>query len=373
MSFSVARPLAITMWDFSWLERRWPGAGYEDWDRALDELAERGYDAVRIDAFPHLIAQDPYRVWDLPPTWTQHEWGATARQRLSVQPALTTFIGKCAERGIGVGLSTWMRQDVSRAWAQIRKPVDIAEAWRVTLAQIEGAGLLGAILYVDLGNEFPLSMYTPYLYGGEELAARSRTTAEMAAWMNEPIEVLRTAYPGLSFTWSFNNEFDTWRDQDVSAFDLLELHIWMTFPETSDFYERIGYRLGPDRFEGQDYETLARDGEAMYRRDEAYWRSRLTATIDLAAQWSRGRDLPLVTTECWAVINFKDGPHLDWGWVKELCDFGVRQALGTGRWAALATSNFCGPQFPGMWRDVEWHRRLTDAIHAGAAPTSGVD
>lgn len=23
---------AITMWDFSWLERRWPGAGYEDWD-----------------------------------------------------------------------------------------------------------------------------------------------------------------------------------------------------------------------------------------------------------------------------------------------------------------------------------------------------
>ena len=25
-------PRAITMWDFSWLERRWPGAGYEDWD-----------------------------------------------------------------------------------------------------------------------------------------------------------------------------------------------------------------------------------------------------------------------------------------------------------------------------------------------------
>lgn len=22
-------PRAITMWDFSWLERRWPGAGYE--------------------------------------------------------------------------------------------------------------------------------------------------------------------------------------------------------------------------------------------------------------------------------------------------------------------------------------------------------
>ena len=26
-------PRAITMWDFSWLDRRWPGAGYEDWDK----------------------------------------------------------------------------------------------------------------------------------------------------------------------------------------------------------------------------------------------------------------------------------------------------------------------------------------------------
>ena len=45
------------MWDFSWLERRWPGAGYEDWAQALEELRERGYDAVRIDAYPHLLAE----------------------------------------------------------------------------------------------------------------------------------------------------------------------------------------------------------------------------------------------------------------------------------------------------------------------------
>ena len=48
-------PRAITMWDFSWLERRWPGAGFEDWDVALDELKERGYNAVRIEAYPHLV------------------------------------------------------------------------------------------------------------------------------------------------------------------------------------------------------------------------------------------------------------------------------------------------------------------------------
>ena len=39
---SSSYPYAIAMWDFSWIERRWPGAGYEDWDRALDELKPTG-------------------------------------------------------------------------------------------------------------------------------------------------------------------------------------------------------------------------------------------------------------------------------------------------------------------------------------------
>ena len=33
-------------------------------------------------------------------------------------------------------------------------------------------------------------------------------------------------------------------------------------------------------------------------------------------------------------------------------------------WLAIATSNFCGPQFRGMWRDVAWHQRLTAQIKA---------
>ena len=37
----IKRPRAIAMWDFSWLERRWPGAGYEEWDRVLDELVSK--------------------------------------------------------------------------------------------------------------------------------------------------------------------------------------------------------------------------------------------------------------------------------------------------------------------------------------------
>jgi hypothetical protein len=54
-------PYAVAMWDFSWLERRYEGGGYEDWGRAFDELTERGYDAVRIDPYLHLVAVDPDR------------------------------------------------------------------------------------------------------------------------------------------------------------------------------------------------------------------------------------------------------------------------------------------------------------------------
>jgi hypothetical protein len=73
---------------------------------------------------------------------------------------------------------------------------------------------------------------------------------------------------------------------------------------------------------------------------------------------------PLITTECWSLVDYKDWPLLKWDWIKDLCETGVRTAAGTGRWAAMATSNFCGPQFRGMWRDAGWHRRMTQVIRS---------
>ena len=83
------------------------------------------------------------------------------------------------------------------------------------------------------------------------------------------------------------------------------------------------------------------------------------------AQWSRRTGKPLITTECWSLVDFKDGPMLEWDWIKHLCEVGVTQAVSEGCWAAIATSNFCGPQFVGMWRDIAWHQRLTQMIKNG--------
>lgn len=128
---------AITMWDFSWLERRWTGAGYEDWDQVLNGLVERGYDAVRIDAFPHLVHFGGEKEWQLPPVWDQQVWGSADVTRVRVLPALIEFIAKCHKRGIRVGLSTWFREDEDNVRLKITSPDIMADAWISVLKAID--------------------------------------------------------------------------------------------------------------------------------------------------------------------------------------------------------------------------------------------
>jgi hypothetical protein len=46
------------MWDFSWILRHHKFGEFEDWDQVLQELAERGYNAIRMDAMPQFVAAD---------------------------------------------------------------------------------------------------------------------------------------------------------------------------------------------------------------------------------------------------------------------------------------------------------------------------
>ncbi len=355
------RPVAIAMWDFSWLERRWPGAGYEDWDLALDQLVERGYDAVRIDAYPHLLSAGAERTWRLKPPWTIHDWGACGLVDIQIQPNLNCFISKCKERGVRVGLSTWFREDLGNQRQLITTPEQHARIWIDTLRSIAQEGLLDAILYVDFCNEWP---WWGTFFGRDGDRFDWRTPASVA-WMKRAVAVLQDAYPRLPLCFSFSeNLFSVTGPADVSYLGLLEPHVWMA--KDTLFYQQIGFKW--NQFDIAEYAPVVEHAEKLYRSDPDYWRHALVSLIHQLAAWSRLAGKPLVTTECWAIVNYKDWPGLDWGWVKELCELGVTEAAGTGRWAGLATSNFCGPQFTGMWRDVEWHRKLTRLIRQAQAP-----
>ncbi len=366
----LEHPLAIAMWDFSWLERRAPGEGYDDWDRSLDELVERGYDAVRIDAYPHLIAVDGEREFEVLPIYSQSPWGASEPRSVQILPALTEFMRACADRGVKVALSTWFREDRDDVRMRLSTPAALAQAWKATLDVVSAAGLLDSVIYVDLGNEFPSPYYFPFVFPeGKKAPGGSRRTPEMRRWANESIAEVRESYPMLDYCFSFCSELsDPEGVEDVSQYDLLDLHIWMALPEVSDFYKVIGYDLSEMENEAPQYAILASSAESTYRSDEPRWKGALKETIDAAAEWSVRSGKPLCTTESWALVLWMDLPELDWGWVKDLCAYGVETSVATGRWALNCTSNFCSPQHPGMWNDVAWHQRLTSAIHAGELP-----
>jgi len=346
-------PYAIAMWDFSWLERRWIGGGYEDWNKALDELEERGYNAVRIDAYPHLVSENPAKIWELIPVWNQNDWGAPAMVKVQVLPSLIEFIQKCGERKIKVALSTWWRQDKQKTYMKVTDAASLASVWKQTLDLLAKEDLLKHILYVDLSNEFALKVWTPFLQ-----KSIKRNSDEGKKWMSQSIALLRQQYPSIPYTFSITSEFDTFTSEDVSYFSFLELHIWMT--SFSEFYKQVGYNY--ERFKTTGYANLVAKGEALYLSKPDYWKQKLRKGVKLGVEWSKLSGKPLMSTEGWAVVDYKDWPMLNWDWVKELCEIGVAEAALSGRWVALCTSNFCGPQFKGMWNDVAWHKKHTKMI-----------
>ena len=181
--------------------------------------------------------------------------------------------------------------------------------------------------------------------------------------MSDSIALLKKEYPEIPYTFSFTGEADEvmLEKGPFEMLDFLEPHIWMTSYNGGEFYSKVGYNY--ERFDYSGYRNMALHGKRIYEERKEYWQKGLTGQILLAALWSEQQNQALITTECWGVVDYKDLPMLDWGYIKELCALGSLEAAKTGRWLAIATSNFCGPQFVGMWRDIAWHRELTAAIH----------
>lgn len=363
------RPLAITMWDFSWIERRWDGAGFESWDDALEQAKERGYDAVRIDAFPHLISCDPEREWLLLPVWYSNDWGSPYKISVKLMPALIQFIALCREKHIKVALSSWFREDSGNVRMGLSTPEAMARCWIDTLRLIEKAGLMDAILYVDLCNEFPGDFWAPYFRNDPPWMTWSCWYTDSAmAYMHTAVELVRREYPALPYCFSFDGDnTHHYREKDLSFMDLAEHHIWMTKLNKQQFYNEVG-KAKDGRFTEEAYHLLSDNALRVYEEKKEYWKQLLVNGIRTLAADVKAAGLPLATTECWGITDYKDFPMLPWGWVKELCELGVQTACETGQWALIATSNFAAPQFCGMWRDIAWHRRLTDQIHNAGLP-----
>ena len=97
---------------------------------ALAAGAGRGYDTIRMDAFPHLVAAGPDgdqvdRFTILPQT-PLFMWGNHAPVDVGPRAGLIEFITKVRSRGMNVGLSTWFTDDTLHRANTVATPADYA-------------------------------------------------------------------------------------------------------------------------------------------------------------------------------------------------------------------------------------------------------
>ena len=100
----------LTMWDWSWVSHHVPGGAFADWPRVLGEARERGFDTIRFDPLPDLVAlepDEPARVrvpaHDAPVGWVE----VPAEQQLDPLEAVLEFADAARSAGMSVILSSW--------------------------------------------------------------------------------------------------------------------------------------------------------------------------------------------------------------------------------------------------------------------------
>lgn len=407
----LSEPLAITMWDSSWIRRRYRGGGFEDWDVALSELVERGYNAVRIDVFPHLIARGPdgqlvERFKDVPNQFPQFYgfamWGNPWTMYIEPRAALIEFLTKCREHGVKVALSTWFKPTDDLRNEQIEGLDGFVRVWEETLQFIEDAGLMDTVVYLDILNEYPNGHCFTWLFrelstmafpAGPDGGYNQRQADFARDFLAQALARLRARWPELTMSASFTLDSFTryFENQDLSHLDFLDVHVWLNynpeFAEYSDYASTIERHGNPNNLftlesGSNPYAASARMIPGDYHYDRTYaamaeawdtrrdhWVQWYEQTISRVTTAADRHGLHVGQTEGWGIVNWLDHPLLDWRLHRETAEVAVDIASRAG-YSFDCSSNFCHPHFLGFWDDPEWHRSLTGVIR-GATPRPG--
>ncbi len=378
-------PLAIAMWDFSWILRHHRYGEFENWDKVLKELVERGYNAVRIDAMPQFIAADTNgsiktEFRSVKENWNPAVWGNDYTMSFSAREALLEFLPKCEKYGVKVGLASWFLRHGTERQEIFMEEGGLLRAWDETIQFLQANNLLGNVIYIDILNEYP--NWHGYDWLKKELDNRSdikqfkmdNPDANLPDFedsqkegnplkelfyndfINTTLKSLKSKYPNLDFFASLDSAMEL-DHIDLSNFDALDYHVW---------FAHTGRIPGLDDV-GSKNQSL--DFRKVYANLNEYWDKNKDSLInwidgritDIAETASKN-NLVCGNTEGWGPIVWYDHPELDWKWVKESAEICVDLALKHENYKFICTSNFTHPQFKGMWEDVKWHQMITNKI-----------
>jgi hypothetical protein len=363
--------VAIAMWDYSWILRHHRYGEFENWDRVLEELAERGYNAIRMDAMPQFVAADTNNNVDLEfksvkDGWKPACWGNDYTMSFRPREALCEFLPKCKKYGIKVGLASWfLNHGTSRRDIFMEKG-GLQRAWLETLSFLQAHDLLDNVLYVDLLNEYP--NWHGYDWLKNELNKRSDIEQFKLAnpdanlpdlemdkdagnllkqrfyndFINTTINAVKEKYPNLDLFASLDSSMNLDRI-DLSNFDALDYHVW--FHHRGDI---PGLGEINKREQALDYRLVNRNIKEYWKNNKSSLINWMKGRITDISNTAKQNNIACGNTEGWGPIWWFDHPALDWEWVKESAEICVDMALDFDNYKFICTSNFTHPQFKGM-------------------------
>lgn len=377
------KPLAIAMWDFSWILRHHRYGEFENWEQVICGLAERGYNAIRMDAMPQFVAStregkiiDEFR--SVKEDWKPCLWGNDYTMSFRPREALLEFLPICKKYGIKVGLATWYAPHNTGHKYIANEEGGLLRAWTETLNFLKDNNLLDNIIYVDLLNEYPNNHGFDWLK--QELNKRSdiqqfklnNPEAHMPnldaakgnalqvtfhnQFMKDTITALKIKFPELEFFTSYDSGVPL-DDVDLTEQAALDYHVW--FQHTGKIRNIMEIA---SRDQAQDLSLLNRQLYAYWKENKTWLVNWIEERIDAIAAKAKQNNLVCGNTEGWGPIGWYDHPELDWRWTKESADICVDLARKHDNYKFICTSNFTHPQFKGIWDDIAWHRQITDRI-----------
>jgi len=357
------RRLTAAMWDYTFLTRHVPGESFQDYDRVLDETVDRGYNTIRIDPCPQAIDlsrpeavidhsdfNEPYIPWTNPRGFKgpAGQW-------------LIEFMQKLQDRKFHYILSAWWGP-IPPVLGEVRSMEQVAQRWLPMLRQWEKRFGFDGLVFVDLVNEFPyfLPGYVDQLNALEGGWYGQAGRKKIAGEINAAMDVMRREFPQLRFTVSMHGDI-RWLDVNVEL-DALDVHFYADADRRWDKRTRFGEHM-PRFYKDTEWHAEFSDRCAKSHRAMApMYRACQRAKLAQFARWSAQKGMPLITTESWAAWYYIDSPNLDWGWLLEWASWSVEDAIDMRMWG-WTPHNYCQPQFAN-WKDVAWHRRLTEKFLA---------
>ncbi len=391
----LKEPIAITMWDSSWLRRRYAGGGFESYDQALDELVERGYNAVRIDAFPHMIANAPdgtnsERFLD-PAGFGFHwygfaQWGSPWTVYTYPRRDIVDFLKKCESRNVYVLLSTWLKPTAEPRNEWLKGPKELVRIWDETLQFLSDNNCLNQVIGVDISNEIPFGTCNKWFMDQLQSRKTSEETLNQQqkefyrGYFGQVVCELQKRWPKIPFSACQAIEFFNENlDMDFTDYDFLDAHIWAEF---SGFLKGTGYddtiavfgcnTMTKDKAEhhyhGQrmmppdiDFERLNERILESWHKNRSLCQEQMEEKIAYVAEKGKHYGIPVGNTEGWGSIMWVEHPMLSYDMIKDAGMMAAKLGYKYG-YTFNCQSNFCEPQFIKLWRDVDYHKKVTNII-----------